>query len=58
MKIDIFEDGCFVKKSGRIVATGSRRGMLLQLNMKAADELHMVEQEAQRWYRRLGYVSD
>ena len=57
MKIEIFGDGCVVKKCGRIVATGSRRGMLLQLNVEADEECHMVEHEAQLWYSRLGHVS-
>ena len=51
MKIGIFGDGCVVKKCGRIVATGSRRGMLLQLNVEADEECHMFEHEAQLWHR-------
>ena len=57
MKIEISGDGCVVKNCGQIVATGSRRGMLLQLNVEADEECHMVEHEAQLWYSRLGHVS-
>ena len=57
MKVEITGEECIVKKEGRIVATGSRRGMLFLLNVEATAECHVVEEEAELWHRRLGHVS-
>lgn len=57
MTIEIADDGCVVKKDGRPVATGSRRGMLLLLNVGEKTECHVAESEAELWHHRLGHVS-
>ena len=60
MEVEIYGKGCVVKTNGRVVATGSRRGMLLTLNVEANtnDECHSVEREAaELWHRRLGHAS-
>uniref|UniRef100_A0AAV1TAC0 GAG-pre-integrase domain-containing protein n=1 Tax=Peronospora matthiolae TaxID=2874970 RepID=A0AAV1TAC0_9STRA len=57
MTIKIARNDCIVKKSGRPFATGSRRGMLLLLNVEAKFECYMVEGEEELWHRRLGHVS-
>lgn len=57
MTVEIAEDECVVKKSGHTVATGSRRGRLLVLNVEQNAECHVVESEAELWHRRLGHVS-
>uniref|UniRef100_A0AAV1UN22 GAG-pre-integrase domain-containing protein n=1 Tax=Peronospora matthiolae TaxID=2874970 RepID=A0AAV1UN22_9STRA len=58
MTIDIAGNDCIVEKSGRPVATGSRRGVLLLLNVETKSECHMLKGEAELWHRRLGQVSN
>ena len=57
MTVVINSDGCTISKSGRIVATGMRCGMLLRLNVEEVPQCHVVENEAELWHRRLGHVS-
>ena len=57
MTVETFGDGCVVKKSGRIVAMGSRRGNLITLTVESTAECHTVEKEAELWHRRLGHLS-
>uniref|UniRef100_A0AAV1V3K5 Integrase catalytic domain-containing protein n=1 Tax=Peronospora matthiolae TaxID=2874970 RepID=A0AAV1V3K5_9STRA len=57
MTVEITSDGCTVLKSGRIVASGKRCGMLINLNVEESPQCHMVEGEAELWHRRLGHVS-
>ena len=57
MKVEISRDGCIVSKGEHVVATGSRRGMLMILNVERSAECHTIESEAELWHRRLGHAS-
>uniref|UniRef100_A0AAV1T735 GAG-pre-integrase domain-containing protein n=1 Tax=Peronospora matthiolae TaxID=2874970 RepID=A0AAV1T735_9STRA len=57
MKIEINSAGCIVFKSGQIVATGVRRGILLTLIVEEVPQCHVLENEAELWHRRLGHIS-
>lgn len=57
MKVEISHNGCVVSRDGRTVATGSRRGMLMMLDVEPNAECLTVQNEAELWHRRLGHVS-
>ena len=56
MTVEISSDGCVVRKSGRIVAMGSRQSKLITMTVNATAECHVVEKEDEVWHRRLGHV--
>ena len=56
MTVEISSNGCTIKKSERIISTGSRCGILIMIDVQANDECHVDEGEAELWHRRLGHV--
>ena len=57
MKVKITQNECVIKRNGMPVATGTKRGSLLYLNVKPKDECHVVEDDTELWHRRLGHAS-
>ena len=57
MTVEISRKWCSIKKSGRIVVTGSRRGMLIKLDVEESEECEVAGREAELCHRRLGHVS-
>uniref|UniRef100_A0AAV1U159 Integrase catalytic domain-containing protein n=1 Tax=Peronospora matthiolae TaxID=2874970 RepID=A0AAV1U159_9STRA len=57
MTMEITRNACVVKRGGKPVATGRKKGFLLYLNADYGTECHMAEDDAELWHRRLGHVS-
>ena len=46
LTVEIYGEGCVLKKRGQIVAMGSRRDQLLTTTVEVTVECHVVDNEA------------
>ena len=57
MKVENTQTECVFKRNGVPVATGTKKGSLLCLNVKTEEECHVAEEDIELWHRRLGHAS-
>ena len=57
MNVEITKHECVIKRNGVPVATGTKKGSLLYLNVMTEDECHIVANDIELWHRRLGHAS-
>ena len=58
MKVEITQNDYAIKSNDVPVATGTKKGSLLYLNVEIEDECYVAEGDTELWHRRLGHTAN